>query len=357
MKHMISCKACQLPIIIGNQGTTTQLTINGKSSEPKSQRLSWQSRLYESIWISRHGDSADKSQLSDIIKFPRHDDSAGQSRLSDYIAFQSSTAQPANHDSVINRYQRKQAQDDISYQIPQHSSQLKAGHTHCSVQVSTNSSGLAAQGKNHKEVLSAKISKKSALFKLIYLTVEASQLRTTTTNNRALSTSKVNAKKRNYLVQKCRAIRGVSNRVIQNSSDLLTVFSPAYSSARTYKLALTSNSLNSLPAMLSTDHALATSLPHCSAYARSSALAYDTAYEPHQLSCKQIKCPPAQEKRSALTKVDWTNSLPMHSSTDHTSGSDHTISAQDCGSLRQSGPRPDPRLLRQATVEALTRSA
>ncbi|KZV50635.1 hypothetical protein F511_25594 [Dorcoceras hygrometricum] len=29
----------------------------------------------------------------------------------------------------------------------------------------------------------------------------------------------------------------------------------------------------------------------------------------------------------------------------------------DCGSLRQSGPRPDPRLLRQATLEALTRSA
>ncbi|KZV45214.1 hypothetical protein F511_18536 [Dorcoceras hygrometricum] len=30
---------------------------------------------------------------------------------------------------------------------------------------------------------------------------------------------------------------------------------------------------------------------------------------------------------------------------------------QDCGSLRQSGPRPDPRLLRQAALEALTRSA
>ncbi|KZV13605.1 hypothetical protein F511_45232 [Dorcoceras hygrometricum] len=29
----------------------------------------------------------------------------------------------------------------------------------------------------------------------------------------------------------------------------------------------------------------------------------------------------------------------------------------DCGSLRQSGPRPDPRLLRQAALEALTRSA
>ncbi|KZV14114.1 hypothetical protein F511_44386 [Dorcoceras hygrometricum] len=29
----------------------------------------------------------------------------------------------------------------------------------------------------------------------------------------------------------------------------------------------------------------------------------------------------------------------------------------DYGSLRQSGPRPDPRLLRQATLEALTRSA
>ncbi|KZT76911.1 hypothetical protein F511_46064 [Dorcoceras hygrometricum] len=29
----------------------------------------------------------------------------------------------------------------------------------------------------------------------------------------------------------------------------------------------------------------------------------------------------------------------------------------DCGSLRQSGPRPDPRLLRQAPLEALTRSA
>ncbi|KZV49793.1 hypothetical protein F511_20373 [Dorcoceras hygrometricum] len=28
-----------------------------------------------------------------------------------------------------------------------------------------------------------------------------------------------------------------------------------------------------------------------------------------------------------------------------------------CGSLRQSGPRPDPRLLRQAVLEALTRSA
>ncbi|KZV38916.1 hypothetical protein F511_30480 [Dorcoceras hygrometricum] len=28
-----------------------------------------------------------------------------------------------------------------------------------------------------------------------------------------------------------------------------------------------------------------------------------------------------------------------------------------CGSLRQSGPRPDPRLLRQAALEALTRSA
>ncbi|KZV29986.1 hypothetical protein F511_19748 [Dorcoceras hygrometricum] len=31
--------------------------------------------------------------------------------------------------------------------------------------------------------------------------------------------------------------------------------------------------------------------------------------------------------------------------------------ALDCGSLRQSGPRPDPRLLRQAALEALTRSA
>ncbi|KZV51292.1 hypothetical protein F511_05633 [Dorcoceras hygrometricum] len=31
--------------------------------------------------------------------------------------------------------------------------------------------------------------------------------------------------------------------------------------------------------------------------------------------------------------------------------------AADCGSLRQSGPRPDPRLLRQAALEALTRSA
>ncbi|KZV20352.1 hypothetical protein F511_16420 [Dorcoceras hygrometricum] len=30
---------------------------------------------------------------------------------------------------------------------------------------------------------------------------------------------------------------------------------------------------------------------------------------------------------------------------------------RDCGSLRQSGPRPDPRLLRQAALEALTRSA
>ncbi|KZV31238.1 hypothetical protein F511_36451 [Dorcoceras hygrometricum] len=29
----------------------------------------------------------------------------------------------------------------------------------------------------------------------------------------------------------------------------------------------------------------------------------------------------------------------------------------DCGSLRQSGPRPDPRLLRQAALEALKRSA
>ncbi|KZV50577.1 hypothetical protein F511_25299 [Dorcoceras hygrometricum] len=29
----------------------------------------------------------------------------------------------------------------------------------------------------------------------------------------------------------------------------------------------------------------------------------------------------------------------------------------DCGSLRQSGPRQDPRLLRQAALEALTRSA
>ncbi|KZV24084.1 hypothetical protein F511_07183 [Dorcoceras hygrometricum] len=29
----------------------------------------------------------------------------------------------------------------------------------------------------------------------------------------------------------------------------------------------------------------------------------------------------------------------------------------DCGSLRQSGPRPDPRLLCQAALEALTRSA
>ncbi|KZV28488.1 hypothetical protein F511_14110 [Dorcoceras hygrometricum] len=29
----------------------------------------------------------------------------------------------------------------------------------------------------------------------------------------------------------------------------------------------------------------------------------------------------------------------------------------DCGSLRQSGPRPDPRLLRQAALETLTRSA
>ncbi|KZV45820.1 hypothetical protein F511_35348 [Dorcoceras hygrometricum] len=29
----------------------------------------------------------------------------------------------------------------------------------------------------------------------------------------------------------------------------------------------------------------------------------------------------------------------------------------DCGSLRQSGPRPDPRLLRQTALEALTRSA
>ncbi|KZV16925.1 hypothetical protein F511_30798 [Dorcoceras hygrometricum] len=29
----------------------------------------------------------------------------------------------------------------------------------------------------------------------------------------------------------------------------------------------------------------------------------------------------------------------------------------DCGSLRQSDPRPDPRLLRQAALEALTRSA
>ncbi|KZV18969.1 hypothetical protein F511_26983 [Dorcoceras hygrometricum] len=29
----------------------------------------------------------------------------------------------------------------------------------------------------------------------------------------------------------------------------------------------------------------------------------------------------------------------------------------NCGSLRQSGPRPDPRLLRQAELEALTRSA
>ncbi|KZV14407.1 hypothetical protein F511_43210 [Dorcoceras hygrometricum] len=29
----------------------------------------------------------------------------------------------------------------------------------------------------------------------------------------------------------------------------------------------------------------------------------------------------------------------------------------DCGSLRQSGPRPDPRFLRQAELEALTRSA
>ncbi|KZV50694.1 hypothetical protein F511_25563 [Dorcoceras hygrometricum] len=31
--------------------------------------------------------------------------------------------------------------------------------------------------------------------------------------------------------------------------------------------------------------------------------------------------------------------------------------AVNCGSLRQSGPRPDPRLLRQAALEALTRSA
>ncbi|KZV21229.1 hypothetical protein F511_28063 [Dorcoceras hygrometricum] len=30
---------------------------------------------------------------------------------------------------------------------------------------------------------------------------------------------------------------------------------------------------------------------------------------------------------------------------------------RDCGSLRQSDPRPDPRLLRQAALEALTRSA
>ncbi|KZV55472.1 hypothetical protein F511_15254 [Dorcoceras hygrometricum] len=29
----------------------------------------------------------------------------------------------------------------------------------------------------------------------------------------------------------------------------------------------------------------------------------------------------------------------------------------DCGSLRQFDPRPDPRLLRQAALEALTRSA
>ncbi|KZV26069.1 hypothetical protein F511_13947 [Dorcoceras hygrometricum] len=29
----------------------------------------------------------------------------------------------------------------------------------------------------------------------------------------------------------------------------------------------------------------------------------------------------------------------------------------DCGSLRQSGPRPDPRFLHQAALEALTRSA
>ncbi|KZV44627.1 hypothetical protein F511_38067 [Dorcoceras hygrometricum] len=33
------------------------------------------------------------------------------------------------------------------------------------------------------------------------------------------------------------------------------------------------------------------------------------------------------------------------------------LPTEDCDSLRQSGPRPDPRLLRQAALEALTRSA
>ncbi|KZV36537.1 hypothetical protein F511_21886 [Dorcoceras hygrometricum] len=33
------------------------------------------------------------------------------------------------------------------------------------------------------------------------------------------------------------------------------------------------------------------------------------------------------------------------------------LKIEDCGSLRQSGPRPDPKLLRQAALEALTRSA
>ncbi|KZV54004.1 ABC transporter C family member 14 [Dorcoceras hygrometricum] len=41
-----------------------------------------------------------------------------------------------------------------------------------------------------------------------------------------------------------------------------------------------------------------------------------------------------------------------HSSKNHRG---HTL-ATDCGSLRQSGPRPDPRFLRQAALEALTRS-
>ncbi|KZV15781.1 BTB/POZ and MATH domain-containing protein 1-like [Dorcoceras hygrometricum] len=87
MKHVMSChimhEGCQE---YRGSRPTTQLEIQSQeSSESRTQRLSWQSRLSESVLILGH------------------DDSARQSCLSDYIKFQSTATNPENHDLVIIR--------------------------------------------------------------------------------------------------------------------------------------------------------------------------------------------------------------------------------------------------------------
>ncbi|KZV45913.1 hypothetical protein F511_27697 [Dorcoceras hygrometricum] len=60
-------------------------------------------------------------------------------------------------------------------------------------------------------------------------------------------------------------------------------------------------------------------------------------------------------KTCATTKDIWEKLVQIYEGSDETKENKLTVAQQKL--LRQSGPRPDPRLLRQAALEALTRSA
>ncbi|KZV35453.1 hypothetical protein F511_18020 [Dorcoceras hygrometricum] len=160
--------------------------------------------------------------------------------------------------------------------IPLTTSWMEPGHTHCSAQVSVNNSGPEDHGKNHKKDQLGQKSRNTAHA----APQRFPQSGLLSTPNWYRTSSMKRGFQPHYPRSKLNGQSPAIWKILGRSiSDLKTVINPAYSSARTYKPDLESNSSRSLQTTLSTDHTLAT--VQILAVQLSHAI---------QLSCQQVGC-------------------------------------------------------------------